>query len=304
MRDQIIKYQNELRATGASRHTIKAYISDLNQFFDFIERFFDGGKIEPANVNRLMVRDYLRELSQNKRCNKTLSRKMTAINNFFIFAVRQKLVKSNPLTGMSMPKTESYVPTYFTEKEMITLLQIPDLQSKFGIRNRAIMELMYSSGLRISEIAGCRLKDIDLKKGMIKVLGKGNKERIVPLGKPAIESLLSYDRIRYKFLSRFSDESFFLSKSGRPLVPDEIRAILDRYIRLVARTKGYSPHTIRHSFATHLLSRGADLRAIQEMLGHSNLSTTEKYTHVSHTDLLKVYKQAHPRSKEENEDTK
>lgn len=301
MRERIREYEKRLKANGASEHTVRAYINDLNQFFDYIAKFFPDEKVDLQGVSKLMVRDFLRELSQKKRCNKTLSRKMTAINNFFLFAVRQKYISTNPIAGMAMPKTEFYVPTYFTEKEMATLLQIPDLQSKFGIRNRAILELMYSSGLRISEVAGCRTGDLDLKKGVIKVLGKGNKERVVPVGKVAIESLKSFEKIRYKFLSKYSDDSFFLSKSGKPLQADEIRAILDRYIRLVARSKGYSPHTIRHSFATHLLSRGADLRAIQEMLGHSNLATTEKYTHVSHTDLLKAYRQAHPRSREEKE---
>jgi len=301
VKDKVTEYEKRLKATGASEHTVRAYISDLNQFFDYIARFFPAGDVELQGVTKLMVRDFLRELSQENRCNKTLSRKMTAINNFFLFAVRQKYIAINPISGMAMPKTEFFVPTYFTEKEMNTLLQIPDLQSKFGIRNRAMMELMYSSGLRISEVAGCRIGNLDLKKGVVKVLGKGNKERIIPVGKVAIESLKAYDKIRYKFLTKHSDDSLFLSKSGKPLQADEIRAILDRYIRLVARTKGYSPHTIRHSFATHLLSRGADLRAIQEMLGHSNLATTEKYTHVSHTDLLKVYRQAHPRSKEEED---
>ena len=297
--EAINKYRQYLKSTGASRHTVRAYISDLEQFFGFVGKFFPEEFVKLEEVSKLMVRDYLREMSLARRCNKTLARKMTAINNFFVFSVRQQVIPRNPIAGMSMPKTESYVPTYFTEKEMNVLLQIPDTDNKFGIRNRAILELMYSSGLRISEIAGCGIKDIDLKKGIIKVLGKGNKERLVPVGAMAKESLVSYEKIRYKFLTKDSDDSLFLSKSGKPLHPDEIRAILDRYIRLVARTKGYSPHTIRHSFATHLLSRGADLRAIQEMLGHSNLSTTEKYTHISHTDLLKVYKQAHPRSKED-----
>ena len=189
MRERIREYEKRLKANGASEHTVRAYINDLNQFFDYIAKFFPDEKVDLQGVSKLMVRDFLRELSQKKRCNKTLSRKMTAINNFFLFAVRQKYISTNPIAGMAMPKTEFYVPTYFTEKEMATLLQIPDLQSKFGIRNRAILELMYSSGLRISEVAGCRTGDLDLKKGVIKVLGKGNKERVVPVGKVAIESL-------------------------------------------------------------------------------------------------------------------
>ena len=176
------------------------------------------------------------------------------------------------------------------------MLYIPDLSSKFGIRNRAILELIYSSGLRISEIAGCKIGQIDLGEKLIRVIGKGNKERIVPISSKAKIAIRNYSKSREQFKSRFSDDSFFLSKSGKPLSSNEIREILSRYLNLVAKTKGYSPHTIRHSFATHLLARGADLRAVQEMLGHTNLSTTEIYTHLTLKDLKKVYEQAHPRS--------
>jgi len=183
---------------------------------------------------------------------------------------------------------------------MEELLNIPDLSSKFGIRNRAILELIYSSGLRISEISTCKMGQIDLDEKIIKIIGKGNKERIVPISSKAKISLRNYENIRDKFTSRFSGESYFLSKSGRPLSPNEVREILSRYLNLVAKTKGYSPHSIRHSFATHLLARGADLRAVQEMLGHSNLSTTEIYTHLTLKDLKKVYERTHPRGKKEN----
>jgi site-specific recombinase XerD len=182
---------------------------------------------------------------------------------------------------------------------METLLQIPDLDNKFGVRNRAILELIYSSGLRISEVANCKISQLDLSEKLIRVKGKGNKERLVPLGKMAIRALKNYQKIRFEFESKYSGEVLFLSKSGKQLSANELRAILERYINLVAKTKGYSPHSIRHSFATHLLANGADLRAVQEMLGHSNLSTTEIYTHLSLTDLKAVYKQAHPRSKKE-----
>jgi site-specific recombinase XerD len=202
--------------------------------------------------------------------------------------------------NLQIPRFEKKLPKFFTEKEMEDLLNIPDLSSKFGVRNKAILEMIYSCGMRISEVSGCRLNQFDLSDKIIRILGKGNKERLVPIGKMAVKAVKNYLKIRDQFISRDSDETLFLSKSGKPLDADEIREILERYIMLVAKTKGYSPHSIRHSFATHLLSHGADLRAVQEMLGHSNLSTTEMYTHLSLKDLKKVYEQAHPRSKKED----
>jgi site-specific recombinase XerD len=202
--------------------------------------------------------------------------------------------------NLQIPKFDKTLPKYFSEKEMEALLNIPELSTKFGVRNKAILELIYSCGMRISEIADCRMNQIDLNTKIIRIIGKGNKERLVPIGRMAIKAIKSYMRIRNQFVSKDSDDTLFLSKSGKSLSADEIREILERYIMLVAKTKGYSPHSIRHSFATHLISHGADLRAVQEMLGHSNLSTTEIYTHLSLKDLKKVYNQAHPRSKKED----
>lgn len=292
-------YRKELAVKGYAENTLKAYITDIEQFVDYIKHFFPQEKVSYENVSKLMMRDYLRHLSMNNRCNITLSRKITAVKSFFDYLVKNKVIVKNPFTTIRLPKTEKKMPSYFTEKEMEKMLDIPDLSSKFGVRNRAMLELIYSCGLRISEVSGCKLTDLDLKGGIIKVVGKGNKKRLIPIGRTAVAQINNYLKIRYKFLSVHSDETVFLSKSGRPLQSDEIRAILDRYIKLIARSKGYSAHTIRHSFATHLLSRGADLRAIQEMLGHSDLATTEKYTHVSFPDLVKAYKQAHPRSEEQ-----
>ena len=295
----INSFIDELKAKGASPHTTRAYKSDVTQFFDFIIRYFENENVLIEQISKLMIRDYLRELSFNKRCNKTLSRKITVLREFFQFAIQKGYCPENPARKMNLPKSEKKIPNYFTEKEMITLLQIPDISTKFGVRNSAMLELMYSCGLRISELAETRLKDIDYERKVIRILGKGNKIRFVPIGRFAAKRLEEYFVIRGSFLSEYSDDHIFFSKSGKPLHPDEIRAIFDKYIRLVARSSGYSPHTIRHSFATHLLSRGADLRAIQEMLGHSQLTTTEKYTHISFPDLIKTYKLVHPRSDEE-----
>ena len=297
----IEEFRDYLRASEASKNTVRAYILDVTLLFEYLSKYFPDGEVELSEVSKIMIRDYLRELSSDDRTNRTLSRKLTAFKGFFKHMKRQGHIDKDPIANLPTPKVEKSLPKYFTEKEMEILLQIPDLTSKFGVRNKAILELMYSCGLRISEVAGCKVGDISLSEKQIKVLGKGDKERIVPVGSYAVNSVKNYLEIRFKFLSKYSDTTLFLSKSGRPLKDFEIRSILNKYIILIARSKGYSPHTIRHSFATHLLSRGADLRAIQEMLGHSYLSTTEKYTHVSTTDLMKVYNQAHPRSKDKED---
>lgn len=295
--DAFIRLQT---SRGLSPHTIRAYRSDLQQFKEFISKYFETDEIPINKIERLFIRDYLRMLSQQQRANRTLARKSTALKKFFNYCLRAELIHKNPAQNLSTPKFEQKLPNHFTETEMEALLNIPDLSSKFGIRNRAIMELIYSSGLRISEISGCKIRDINFTTRIIKVLGKGNKERLIPVSNSACQYLAMYLDIRLQFESELSADYFFLSKSGRQLSADELRAILDRYINLVAKTKGYSPHSIRHSFATHLLTHGANLRAVQEMLGHSNLSTTELYTHLSVKDLQQAYLQAHPRSKKKD----
>jgi len=299
MQKEIDAFTKTLRSRGLSEHTITAYSQDLLQFKKFMTRYFEG-EVIIEQITRLFLRDFLRNLSVNGRNNRTLARKATTIKNFFQFCYKSDYISKNPALNLNIPKYDKKLPKYFSEKEMIELLNIPDLSSKFGIRNKAIMELIYSSGLRISEISNCKFEQIDLSEKQIRVIGKGNKERIVPLSSKAKIALRNYSKIREQFVSRFSADIFFLSKSGRKLTTNEIRDILSRYINLVAKTKGYSPHSIRHSFATHLLARGADLRAVQEMLGHANLSTTEIYTHLTLKDLKKVYRQAHPRSDQED----
>lgn len=296
MQKAIDEFVRTLISRGLSEHTITAYNKDLLQLQEFLVKYFEDEDVKVDQVTRLFLRDFLRHLSKNDRNNRTLARKATTMKNFFQFCEKNKYLSKNPASKLHIPKFEKNLPKCFSEKEMEELLNIPDLSSKFGIRNRAILELIYSSGLRISEIAGCKIGQIDLGEKLIRVIGKGNKERIVPISSKAKIAIRNYSKSREQFKSRFSDDSFFLSKSGKPLSSNEIREILSRYLNLVAKTKGYSPHTIRHSFATHLLARGADLRAVQEMLGHTNLSTTEIYTHLTLKDLKKVYEQAHPRS--------
>ena len=300
MQKAIDEFVRTLISRGLSEHTVTAYKKDLLQLQEFLTKYFEEGSVKVNQITRLFLRDFLRFLSMNNRNNRTLARKATTMKNFFQFCEKNDYLSKNPASNLHIPKFEKKLPKYFSEKEMEELLNIPDLSSKFGIRNRAILELIYSSGLRISEIAECKVGQIDLQEKLIKVIGKGNKERIIPISSKAKIAIRNYEKTRDQFKSRLSDESLFLSKSGRPLSSNEIRDILSRYLSLVAKTKGYSPHSIRHSFATHLLARGADLRAVQEMLGHSNLSTTEIYTHLTLKDLKKVYEQAHPRSDKED----
>ncbi|NQV19677.1 MAG: tyrosine recombinase [Armatimonadetes bacterium] len=306
MKNSITQYIRTLISRGLSQNTIKSYEKDLLQLMDFLTKYFENEQIDLNSVSRLYLRDFLRSLSLKGRNNRTLARKATVIKNFFSFCEKNDLIKVNSAENLKIPKFEKKLPKHFTEIEMEDLLSIPDLSSKFGVRNKAILELIYSSGLRISELASATIYRLDLDSKLIKIIGKGNKERIVPIGKKAVRALKNYLKIRNQFYSpdkraqKEISDTLFLSKSGKPLTADELREILDKYIRLVAKTKGYSPHSIRHSFATHLITNGADLRAVQEMLGHSNLSTTEIYTHLSLKDLKKVYEQAHPKSKKQD----
>ncbi|MCF7858662.1 MAG: tyrosine recombinase XerC [Candidatus Cloacimonetes bacterium] len=296
MQKAIIEFIETLVSRGLSEHTIKAYKKDLLQLEDFLKKYFENNEVKLDQITKLFLRDFLRYLSNHDRNNRTLARKATSMKTFFQFCEKNLKLQKNPAANLHIPKFERKLPKYFSEKEMEQLLNIPDLTSKFGIRNRAILELIYSSGLRISEISVCSIGQVDLDEKTIKIIGKGDKERLVPLSSKAKIALRNYLTVREEFTSRFSGDVFFLSKSGRKLSPNEVRDILSRYLNLVAKTKGYSPHSIRHSFATHLLARGADLRAVQEMLGHSNLSTTEIYTHLTLKNLKTAYQQAHPRS--------
>ncbi len=293
-------FMRHMKAGGLSQHTISAYGKDLEQLDEFLTHFFEDGVPVLTAIDRHMVRDFLRHMSENERSNRTLARKTTTIRSFFKFCIANSYINDNPTAGMPTPKFGKKLPKFFSEEQIRKLLELPDLTSKFGIRNRAILELLYSCGMRISEIGEATISQVDLQREMIRIIGKGNKERIVPIGQWACAAIRSYLKVRPKFESDDSGDTLFLSKSGKPLTGDELREILDRYIMLVADTKGYSPHSLRHSFATHLLSHGADLKAVQEMLGHSNLSTTEIYTHLTIEDLQKEYMQAHPRSRKDD----
>ncbi|MDD3563652.1 MAG: tyrosine-type recombinase/integrase [Candidatus Cloacimonetes bacterium] len=292
----IQKHLEQLSIEGKSPRTIEGYRIDLQQFEDYLESEFGGCKI--PEISAIHIRGFLRWLSERPDGNRTLSRKLSALATWFKYLKIEGQILDNPMRKIRRPKFERKLPKFFSEEEMQALLRIPDTSSKFGLRNRAILELLYSCGLRLMELAGLRLSDIDQRKKLIRVIGKGNKQRLIPIGSFALESLNEYLALRPDFVTEDSSDKVFLTRNGKDFDSKQLLTILMRYIALIAREKGYSPHAIRHSFATHLLSHGADLMAIKEMMGHVNLSTTETYTHLSLADIKAAYEKGHPRSGE------
>lgn len=290
-----------IKALGKSSNTIEAYRRDLSQFTDFLIEKYNHILIQ--DIDRHVIRDFMGYLNDSlENENRSISRKLSALKGIFKYAVHQKYITSNPALLIKKPKIEKTIPQFFSEKDMELLLSLPDLSSKFGVRNLAVLELFYSSGLRISELIILTLTSIDYDQKIVRVLGKGSKTRLVPIGNKAIEAIQNYLSIRVSFASEFSGNILFLSKSGRPLSRLELSSILSQYLKIVGQKKGFSPHTLRHTFATHMLSNGADLRAIQEMLGHANLSTTEIYTHVTMKDLTNTVNLLHPRGNKDKDD--
>ncbi len=295
LKNAIEKYLDYLRARDLAENTLVSYAKELKSFAEFLA---DSLGEEPAVqlVSKSVLKAYFgRALAQNLS-NRSMAHKMVVIKEFFAFLFKEKIAKENITAGMKLPKFSPHLPVFLDKTQMAILLRIPGDKDKFAVRNRAILELMYSCGLRISEVAVCKMEQIDFQKGLIDLIGKGNKQRIVPIGKPAREAILDYWKIRDSFSPKDS-QILFVSKSGLPLDSDQLRQIISRYLDLVADSKGCTPHSIRHSFATHLLDAGADLKAVQEMLGHSSLSTTEIYTHVSLSKLKESYQKNHPRDK-------
>lgn len=298
MKELILKYCEKLSLEGKSKLTIQSYGTDLDQFSEFILPFFESGEILPAAISPMMIRDWLRHLHDARVSNRSLSRKMAALSSFFKYLKALDIITNNPMDRIDRPKYPKALPHFFTEEEIDALMQFTDDGSPLGIRNLAVLELIYSSGLRIAEVCAIKISDISPGKALLKVHGKGNKERIVPVGRQALKCIDRYVAVRSSlFPGSGNRELLFLNDHGRPYNSKSLNKMIQKHIQKVAVQRGYSPHSLRHSFATHLLSRGAELRAIQQMLGHENLSTTEIYTHVSPEDLKKAYQKGHPRAK-------
>lgn len=286
---------------NVSPHTLAAYRSDLLQFSVFAIKE-KGETISADGIDHLLLRRFLAFLSKESK-KSSIGRKLAAIRSFFRYLVRRGDLTKNPAELISTPKKEKKLPFHLDIDQTTTLMEAPTAEHKNGMRDKAILELLYSSGLRVSELTGLTLNSIDLSAELVRVLGKGGKERIVPIGSKAMKALQDYITARGVIKA---DDPLFLNSRGNRINRRTVARVVDDYVLRIAAFKRISPHILRHTFATHLLEGGADLRSIQELLGHASLSTTQKYTHVGIDRLMEVYDKAHPKARKGvgNEDTR
>jgi integrase/recombinase XerC len=290
---------------NASEHTMRNYRIDLGQFYDHLappdpqtgaRREFDIKQID-----HITIREWLTVLHAEKKKKSSIARKLAALRTFFQFLLREGIVEKNPAKLVATPRQEKSLPTYLSVEDMVRFIETPDIQSDLGKRDRAILEMLYGTGMRVSELTKLNLRDIDFKNKMVKVTGKRRKERIIPFTEPARDAVLLYLTVRHTFLhnspiTERDDEAVFLNYQGTRITTRSVGRMVDKYILLCAGIHNISPHSLRHSFATHLLDNGADLRHIQELLGHARISTTQIYTHVSMERLIEVYDKYHPKA--------
>jgi len=286
---------------GYSGHTIRNYESDLRQFSKFVATKRDLKEGDPGIdlVDYMLIRSYLGELFDKCR-RTTTARKLSAIKSFFRYLELRGLAPLNPAAEITTPKQERYIPTYLPVDDMFALLEQPDREKELGLRDLAILELLYSSGLRVGELVALDVEKLDLDSRLVRVSGKGGKERLLPVGRKAIAAIREYlehtEKRRKKAGYSISHGPLLLNYRGGRLSDRSVNRLVKRYSKECGIIMEISPHSIRHTFATHLLDGGADLRSIQELLGHVNLSSTQKYTHVSIDKLMEVYDKSHPRS--------
>ena len=331
MKDQLADFLDHLRLNeNASAHTVRAYESDLSQFVAFVAAHLDRRRSDllATDFNHLHIRAFLGDLHKRGNSRSSAARKLAAIRTFGRYLRREGAIEGDPAALVGTPKREQRLPAHLAEAEMSRLLDMPDRTTPLGRRDRAIMELFYASGLRLSELVGLGLEDVNLSSRVVRVLGKGGKERIVPFNRTTEGALREWMRDREEIVvavrdsrlavrpstplgttlslskgrkmpaakSRRSTEPLFLNYRGGRLSTRSVDRLVRKYVASCSARFGISPHALRHSFATHLLERGADLRVIQELLGHARLSTTQRYTHVNSAQLIDAYKKAHPKA--------
>ncbi len=290
MDQQIARFLVYLQAEkNASDHTVKNYTIDLRGFFNFMK------DLPLEKIDYLEIRRYLAHLNDKGFSKSSVSRKLACLRSFFKFLVRENQLKENPASSISTPKKDKKLPLFLEEKEIINLLEAPAANTRIEKRDKAILELLYSSGIRVSELMGLNIEDVDFFGEVLRVRGKGKKERLVPAGGKALNAIRDYLVLREDGNSD-TRSPLFLNKGKTRLTDRSIRRIVLKYSKRIALNKNISPHVLRHTFATHLLDRGADLRSVQELLGHENLSTTQIYTHVTTKRLKEAYDDAHPRA--------
>jgi integrase/recombinase XerC len=312
MKEQLAQFLQHLELNeNASVHTVRAYDSDLSQLLTFLATHLKRRRSElaAADFDHLNIRAFLTDLHKRGNSRASAARKLAAIRTFGRYLRREGIIDGDPAALVGTPRREQRLPAHLGEAEMSRLLEMPDPSSPLGRRDRAILELFYASGLRLSELVGLGLEDINLSSRVVRVLGKGGKERIVPFNKTTEEALRAWlkdresvpadaaaVRSRRSVVRRKTSEPLFLNYKGGRLSTRSVDRLVRKYVAACSTRFGISPHALRHSFATHLLERGADLRAIQELLGHARLSTTQRYTHVNSAQLIDAYKKAHPKA--------
>jgi integrase/recombinase XerC len=289
-------------AKGASEHTLKAYAEDISQFIAFS---VEEGAESPAQVDTKLVRKYLSVLQNRQLAKTSRARKVAALRSFFHFLARQGVVSQSPVLGVRSPRLDKRLPKFLRTEEVEALLSAPFTHSEdadLAQRDVALLELLYASGMRAGELVKMNVQDIDFAQGIARVIGKGDKERVALLGNKAKDALLAYiangrENLVKRNKARTTDSALFVNRSGRRLSDRGVRKLFDKYCSLASSSLKITPHVLRHTFATHMLSNGADLRFVQELLGHSSVATTQIYTHVTPERLKEVYNKAHPRAK-------
>ena len=283
---------------GYSRHTIVNYRRDLLEFADEA-----GREISVGSLDTRIIRNYVYSLNIRNKSS-SVARKLSALRTFFKFLEQEEVILSNPMGSISTPKQEQHIPVFLSVDEVFALLDSPGKGENFTARDSAILELLYSTGMRVSELVACNLASLDFGSEMVRVKGKGNRERIVPIGQQAIKKLGAYFGEREELLrsrlqqgKKIDKEAVFLNSRGTRLTARSVERLIAEYGRKAGIDKPVTPHVLRHSFATHLLEMGADMRSVQELLGHASLSTTQKYTHLDMVHLMKVYDKAHPKAR-------
>lgn len=295
MKKELSKFLNYLRyEKNASWHTISSYRRDLTQLAGYLEE----RRVRLGEIDNLILRGFLARLHESGNKKSTVARKLASIRSFLQFCLKKKWLEDNPARVVATPKQEKHVPSFLSEDEMVHFLDLPQKpKNVLEARNKALLELLYATGIRVGELVGINVEDVNFAERLIRVRGKGKKERLLPFGRKAEESLLSYYHLKGLInKGKIAEKPLFLNYQGQRLSCRSVERIVDKYLRRAALRRKISPHSLRHSFASHLLSRGADLRVIQELLGHVSLATTQKYTHINLRQLLDVYRKSHPRS--------
>lgn len=296
---QHLKYERNL-----SEHTLRNYASDLEQFYDHLAppvKEAPRRHVNIRDIDHLTIREFMATLYEKNKKKSSIHRKIATIRTFFRFLCREGVLEVNPARLVSSPRVDRKLPNHLTIPEAIRFIETPDTETVLGKRDRAMLELLYASGVRVSELVNLNLTDIDYENQTSRVKGKGRKERMVPFGEHAKKALEDYLSVRGELLveadpDKIDPLAMFMNYQGTRITPRSVGRMIDKYVKMCADIHHISPHSLRHSFATHMLDAGADLRTIQELLGHARLSTTQQYTHVSTDKLMEVYDNAHPKA--------